>query len=508
MDALDSRYEYVTGNPDSEMNLIDIYPFVSALDSDKLDIIYLGSWERFKNTDVYPKNIICVGGGQNARTLFEEHRLTGLIYPEDCDALTILREIQEVFTKYYKLERELLDTLLANAPLHAILNACACFLECHMMLFGTGFSLLGYSDNYLPSDENVIWKETLMMRRSVLPMIPRDKVKMLPNKPKDFPRSTFLDISGIPPHLNIAFDSGDSRVATLIFQQHIKPIMQQHLWLADYIADIIRPLIMERYNTFFDMRNYFRTSVSTALRYATTDTTFLLTCLARFGWHADDDYQIILVQLPHENCKISHYLYNYENVFAGSYSDIIALRHDIYIFILLHNGACSILNQYLPTLKKQLDMDDGVCGIGQQFCDFTQLKLQYDLAILPFRNAHHKQRRVYYYSEIMEEHIINELSSCFPLRATCHHAAVRINEYDNANGSDYLLTLETYLKNNKSLMAASDILSIHRSTLTYRLKCIEKIVPMQLEDPNERLHILLSCISMRVLNSDTPPLVP
>jgi sugar diacid utilization regulator len=219
------------------------------------------------------------------------------------------------------------------------------------------------------------------------------------------------------------------------------------------------------------------------------------------GWHANDDYQIVLVALPPENQKISHYLYNYENVFADSYSDCVALRYDEFIFILLHNGACSLLNQCLPALKKQLTMDDGACSIGNMFCDFTQLKLQYDLAKQPLRIAS-GQGRVRYYRDFMESHLINALSSCFPLRAICHHAAVRVHEYDLANGTDFLLTLETYLMNNKSLMIASDKLFIHLSTLTYRLKCIEKIAPMQFEDPRERLHILFSCTALRNLSKE------
>lgn len=343
-----------------------------------------------------------------------------------------------------------------------------------------------------------------------MPMIPREKVKMLPNNPKDFPRSTFLDLGGgIKRHLNIAFDTGDSRIATLIFWEVENPIAQNHLWLADYIADLVHPMILERYNTNFGLRNYFRTSVATALRYANTDSTFLLANLARFGWNATDDYQLLLVALPQENSRISHCLYNYENLFADAYSDMIALRHADHIVILLHNIACTILEQCLPALTKQLSMDDGVCSIGQKFCDFTQLKLQYDLAVLPMRVSTLSGRRVRYFREIMESHVINELSSCFPLHAICHHAAVRVHEYDLVSGTDFMLTLETYLLNNKSLMAASEKLFIHRSTLSYRLKCIEKIVPMALDDPSERLHILLSCAALRILSSATPPsLIP
>lgn len=504
METLEPSYESVSGNPDGAMNLIDIYPFVSGLCSDTPDILYLASWEQFKEAGVYPKNVICIGGGEEARALFSEHNLCGLVYPKESNALGILRQVQEVFTKFNKMERELLETLLTKAPLRAVLNACARFLECQVSLYDIEFRMLDYSDNYPPGEDDIIWKKTLSAKRSILPMIPREKVKMLPSNPKEYPRSTFLDLGGdIRPHLNVAFDYGDNRIATLIFWEVKKPITQHHQWLADYIADILHPLIMERYNTNSGMRNHFRNSVASALRNTNIDSSYLLACLSRFGWGAGDDYQIILVALPYENNRISHCLYNYENVFAAAYSDSIALRHDDYILILLHNGACSILNQCLPALKKQLVLDDGICSIGQKFCDFTQLRVQYELTVLPLHGAPPDSGRVRYLRDVLEEHLVTVLSSCFPLRAVCHHAAVRIHEYDLVNGTDFLLTLETYLMNNKSLMAAADKLFIHRSTLTYRLNAIEKITPIQLDDPGERLHILLSCIVLRKLDGKT-----
>jgi hypothetical protein len=506
MDTLELPYESVSGNPDSAMRLIEAYPYIPGRRADNPGILYLASWEQLRGSEVYPKNVICIGGGADSHAFCDEREITGLIFGEDCQPLSVLREIQEIFTKYNNLERALLDALITKAPLLDVLNACACFLECQVSLFDVDFNLLEYSDNFPPGDDDVIWKKTIEAKRSVLPMFPREKVKMLPCNPVDFPRSTFLDVGGdVRPHLNIGFDYGDNRIATLIFWEVGKPITSSYLWLADYIADTIRPLIMERYNTFRDVRNQFRTCVATALRYSTMDSTFLHVNLAHLGWRPGDDYQIILVQLPPEDRRISHSLYNYENVFAGAYSDCIALRHEDFILLLLHNDACSMLEQCLPALRKQLSMDGGVCSVGLRFCDLAQLTIEYDMTKLPLRISSQGNRRIRFYREVMETHLINELSSCFPLRHTCHYAAVRVQEYDIANGTDFLLTLETYLMNNKSLMAAAEKLFIHRSTLTYRLKCIEKIARMQLDDPCERLHILLSCIVLRIIKQNSAP---
>ena len=91
-----------------------------------------------------------------------------------------------------------------------------------------------------------------------------------------------------------------------------------------------------------------------------------------------------------------------------------------------------------------------------------------------------------------------------PLIPLCSREALRIFDYDLENNTKLLLTLEVYLKHNKSLKLAADELFIHRSTLTYRLDSIKKLTNMNLDDADERLHILLSCIVLRNLNIGTP----
>ncbi len=170
---------------------------------------------------------------------------------------------------------------------------------------------------------------------------------------------------------------------------------------------------------------------------------------------------------------------------------------------MLHNDACASLDKYIPALNKQLTLNNGSCCIGMKFCDLNQLKLQYDLVTIPHRIPTMATQRIKYYRDILEMHIINVLSSCFPLRAVCHCATIRLHEYDIANGTNYLETLEKYLLYDRSLLAASSKLFIHRSTLSYRIKCIQNIIPIQLDDPFERLHILLSCIAIRLMGNDT-----
>ncbi len=65
-------------------------------------------------------------------------------------------------------------------------------------------------------------------------------------------------------------------------------------------------------------------------------------------------------------------------------------------------------------------------------------------------------------------------------------------QYDQENGTEYFETLREYLLQERNIPRTSEKLIIHRTTLLYRLKKIQALVSLNLEDPKNRLYLLLS----------------
>lgn len=506
MDNLKTPYERVVGYADGALSLIGICPFIAGLQYSK-DILYIAQWTQLRDEPRLPENVICIGGGDSAYELLESRQVNGLIFSGDSTLPAIMLEVQNIFFKYEEKEHALLNALLQNKPIQAILNACASILNCHASLYGSDYMLLGYSDVNLPPDSNTLWQETLVANRCQLPMpaARRDRDKTFPPKSEASPRSVFLNTSyGENTHISSAFYHDDLHVATLVFSRESGALATRHLWLADFIVETIHKSIIERYSSYLNPHDYLRISLITALRYSVvSDSRALKINMSRIGWRMNDDYRILLIKLPPDSCNISHSLHAYENVFADLYPNFVSFWYDDYVFVLLRNEACDLQDKLLQNLKKQLTQSNGSCSIGMKFCDLNQLRLQYELAAMPHKITIFAKQRIKYYRDILESHIVNIITSRFPLRAVCHSAAIRLQEYDMENGTNYLETLEVYLLNNRSLLAASSKLFLHRSTLAYRIKCIQNITQIQFEDPDERLHILLSCMALRVMSRNT-----
>jgi len=74
----------------------------------------------------------------------------------------------------------------------------------------------------------------------------------------------------------------------------------------------------------------------------------------------------------------------------------------------------------------------------------------------------------------------------------CHPAIITLKDYDDKNGTQLLDTIYMYLRCERNAVMASDRLYIHRNTLQYRLRRINEMISINLDDPDVRSHLMLS----------------
>ena len=91
---------------------------------------------------------------------------------------------------------------------------------------------------------------------------------------------------------------------------------------------------------------------------------------------------------------------------------------------------------------------------------------------------------------------LNVLLNSLPMPMRPRHLVApelkTLMEYDAANDTQYYDTLRVFLLEERSVPRASERLIIHRTTLLYRLRKIEGLVSLNLDDPWRRLELMLS----------------
>jgi hypothetical protein len=81
----------------------------------------------------------------------------------------------------------------------------------------------------------------------------------------------------------------------------------------------------------------------------------------------------------------------------------------------------------------------------------------------------------------------------------------RVIEHDLTSETNYIQTLRVYLKNNSRITKTAQELYLHRTSLIHRLKRIERILQMDLNNPDHRLRleITLKAIELKDLEAKT-----
>lgn len=67
-----------------------------------------------------------------------------------------------------------------------------------------------------------------------------------------------------------------------------------------------------------------------------------------------------------------------------------------------------------------------------------------------------------------------------------------LRAYDTAHGTAFYETLFVFLSHERNLVKTANALYIHRNSLVYRVKRIEELIKADLNDPQERMYLLLS----------------
>ena len=106
------------------------------------------------------------------------------------------------------------------------------------------------------------------------------------------------------------------------------------------------------------------------------------------------------------------------------------------------------------------------------------------------------------FHECALEHISRNL----PAPLMPHHLIspelVLLRDHDREKGTQYFDTLREYLMQERDIPRTSQALIIHRTTLIYRLQKIQSLIRMDLDDPWQRMYLLLSLWLLKDKNTN------
>lgn len=220
----------------------------------------------------------------------------------------------------------------------------------------------------------------------------------------------------------------------------------------------------------------------------------LIQLLNMLNWNQEDRLLCIRIQSqrPDITAAESHILHSdLFRCFPDAYIMFTPDQQYVILNLTRHREILRMIHHTLSPLCRDYCLYAGisspVLGIRDLHLAFYQAETSLNQA---FRMRNEKW--IVDFSDCVLDHVLNNLDS--PLQPW-HLVSPDLHlllEMDREKGTQYFDTLKIWLLLERNIPAASEALIIHRTTLLYRLKKIQSLISADLDDPWQRLYLLLS----------------
>ena len=133
-------------------------------------------------------------------------------------------------------------------------------------------------------------------------------------------------------------------------------------------------------------------------------------------------------------------------------------------------------------------------GASNVFTDFKELNTYYKQAVLAYRYGKESGSAGthFRFRDYSLDYMLKHCYIDFGITDVLHPAIRTLMHYDERENTEFCKTLRLFFLNKYNATQTSDSLFIHRSTFAARIKRIEEICNIDLDDERTRLHIMLS----------------
>lgn len=141
-------------------------------------------------------------------------------------------------------------------------------------------------------------------------------------------------------------------------------------------------------------------------------------------------------------------------------------------------------------------------GIGKWYQDTTHLNKSYQEAkmALQFGAIWFEHKQVYHINDLGVLRLLIQIHQEI-LRDYKDEYLLPLIESDRESGTDYIKTLQVYIQQKGKINEVSDVLYVHPNTLRNRIKKIEELTGIDLQDPEEFMNLIVAVKILSFIHS-------
>lgn len=429
--------------------------------------------------------------------------MPGRIYIRDNHSLPeILSLVQDLFDRFHEWDLKIQEAFLLQTPLQEIFDLSQTIFRNPIFLHDRDFIILAEC-NY-PEQKMKRGRD----RRTGLPMVQMDLIN-------DF-RTDPVYIDGLKERRPVMYPSeqtgyqilyrniwqGDIYRGRILDLEVDSRILPGDFAVIDYLGELLEHFLYSGDLRKFSISDDTYELMVRLCEKEETDEQQVLSYLRYQNWNRNDRYVVmrIVTQQRDFNIISSYAVLNQINTILAAGR---AFFHQEGITLVVnlsyaHEKTSDVVSRLAVPMRDSLLK----IGVSSELRDFFRLGILFDQAniALNFGLSGSSMIWYYYFDQYMLDYMIRCSTEDMPAELLCSDALQKLLEYDQKNHTSLAHTLEAYLLHDRNVLQTSKELYIHRSTLSYRLEKIRRLISINLDDPKERIKLLLSYYMLGMLH--------
>ena len=459
------------------------------------DVLYIvqNSYAPADSNGAYPVHILHVQSDSNFYLKSPEKSSQLFIISSNEDLNKILEDVLDTITYYRNLFDHLITASLEGQGLSKMLDIASIHFENPVVVYDMSMKLLAYSSVHCMNDET--WLEIV--------------------------HKGYLDFTGsLSSGIKYLLQTISNNNSALIFD-HSQPgfrFISKNILVSNNIAAMLH--IVEKDHSLTRGSLDTAESISTILsiemeknnlmhyKYGLLHEQFLIDLLEKkittiqalnfraknLGWHLSKRVYCLVVAPDADfltDEQLSHFITNLAQIISSARG--IVYNNGI-VLIISTNSNIPFSESARKALFEFLSRKNLYAGLSRGSDSLLDVPELYNQAIKAIKLGKYidPTKMIYPYSDYSLFAFFDDCLQQEDVKKYLHPSLHLLSEYDKKSQTDLISTLRYYVNNRNNQVKTANQLFVHRTTLLYRIRKIEEIVNVDLDDPDINFHIQLS----------------
>ena len=280
----------------------------------------------------------------------------------------------------------------------------------------------------------------------------------------------------------------------IVVAQHDTAIQPSYLSDITYFAELVQDIMKKQNIRNHDTRQRLEEIFTEMLEGVPADESRLADSIQKLGWDMGDQYMAGCIELSDEETtrlSVKAICNDIERKISGVFA--FFFRDKISFFL---NLSAADTGEEGFRAKMSYIIREGLLkvGVSNLFSDLSQGGLYYQQAetALAYGRACRPTDWYHEFHTYLLSYWVKEGLGRFGKNLMTAPAIRLLRQYDREHDTDLCLTLQTYLDCERNSTLTAQMLNVHRSTFHYRLKRIEELTGLNLDDKETRFYLMLS----------------